>query len=109
MRSLAPLLAALALAGCATTANSHLTEGKAIADAWSAFGAASSTLDSLATQGVLNAKEKAIIKADGPKIEQALEAATAAYDASNDASAAANVTTATTLIAELVTIVGAHK
>ncbi len=102
-------LAALTLAACATTPSTHLSSGKALADAWAAFDAASVTLDALATQGVLTASEKAIIRADAPRIEQALSAATAAYDASNDASAAQNVAAASALIAQLIAVVGAHR
>lgn len=108
MRGLA-LLVALSLTACATTASTHLTEGKVLADAWSAFDATSVTLDGLAKAGSLNTSEKAIIEQDGPKVRDALNAATTAYEANNDATAAQNVTAATSLTAQLVAIVSAHK
>ena len=110
MRSTAAALAAgLLLAACATAPTTHLSEGKALADAWSTFDATAVTLDSLATAGVLTPAEKATIKADAPRIHDALKAATDAYDAGSDATAQQNVTLATSLIAQLVTIAGVHK
>lgn len=103
------ILAALSLAACATTPTTHMQQGKALADAWAAFDAASVTLDTLAKSGVLTASEKATIKTDIPLVHSALSAATAAYDTNNDASAAQNVATAGVLIAQLVAIAGAHK
>ena len=101
--------AGAALTACATTPSTHLGEGKALADAWSAFDAASTTLDGLATQGVLTAPEKATLRTVLPEVKTALESATSAYDANNDATAEQNVATATTLIAQLVAIVKVHQ
>ena len=108
-RALLGVAVAFSLTACATTPSTHLTEGKALADAWSAFDAASTTLDSLAKAGALSASEKATILADGPKVENALNAATTAYDASDDATAGQNIAAATGLITQLATIVSAHK
>lgn len=109
MRIAIATIVALSLAACATTPSSHLTEGKALADAWAAFDAASTTLDGLATSGVLTPAEKTTIKTDVPLIASSLNAATAAYDSNNDATAAQNVAQASSLIAQLVTIAGSHK
>jgi hypothetical protein len=109
MRHLIALGAALSLAACATTSNAHLSEGKALADAWSAFDGASTSLDSMAKAGQLTASEKDVIRTDGPMIQSALQSATSAYDANADATAAQNITQASTLIAQLVAIVSAHK
>jgi hypothetical protein len=100
---------ALALSACATTPAGHLSEGKALADTWSAFDAASVTLDALAKAGSLSASEKAVVRADAPRVRDALNAATAAYQTNNDASVQQNVATASSLIAQLGTIAGAHK
>lgn len=107
MRALS-LVLAISLTACATTPSTHLNEGKALADAWSAFDSASITLDSLQRSGVLNPTEKNIIRNDGPRIRDALNAATSAYASDNDATASQNVTAAATLIADLIVIVKAH-
>lgn len=108
MRAPVAIIAALSLAACATTPSSQVNEGKAIADAWSAFGAAASTLDGLAKAGVLTASEKVTIATDGAKIRDALNAATVAVDNNDNATASQNVATVTSLMVDLTAIVTAH-
>jgi len=92
------------VAGCATTANVHESEGKALAVAWSGLDAIALTLDTLRNAGKLGTNASAVAATDLGKARDALDAATTAYQSNNDASAQANVATATALIAELVTI-----
>ena len=108
MRALLIGAVALGLAACATTPATHLDQGKALAKAWVGFDGAAQTLDALAVQGVLTAPEKVVIASAVPKARAALEAATAAYDANQDATAQQNVATAAALTAQLILIVKAH-
>lgn len=109
MRRLIPLALAAALAACATTPATHLTEGKALADAWVTFDSAVLALDAYGAAGKLTASEKATVAQDAAKVRDGLRAASAAYSADQDATAAQNVSAVSTFLSELVTIAAAHK
>lgn len=108
MRAVALLAAGVLLAGCASTPGLHLDEGKAIAAAWTALDAASKALDPMVKAGATSKAQNALIAAETPKVIAALDAATTAYRAGDNAGAATNVAAATTLIVELAQIAGAH-
>jgi hypothetical protein len=104
MKVIAVSLAALALVGCATTPNVHLSEAKGLAASWAALDAIAVTLDGLATTHVLHGPQAATAAADLAKAQAVLTAATAAYNSGDNATAAQNVAAATVLITELVSI-----
>ena len=91
MRAFVIGVACLAIAGCATSSVS-LTEGKALADAWSGLNAASIAADAAVRTGALHGSAAAKVSTDLKDASAILTAATAAYHANEaDPSVAGDV------------------
>lgn len=102
---LLPIVAALALAGCATTGDARLTEGKALTDAWVALKTAAQVADGAVHTGALHGQNAAKVSADLKIADKALTDATALYQAGSDPTAL--VVAATGAIADIFAITGA--
>ena len=113
MRLLAPLclIATLGLMACATRGPStpadtpHMAAGKALKDVADTLRTAAQLADNAALFGLLHGPAAATVAADLKTAQQALDAASAAYQASDDSTAQADILIATTLVADITLIV----
>lgn len=94
----------LALAACATTGGTAVTEAKGTATAWTSLKAVAVTLDGLATSHVLHGQKALDVARDLQKATDALTAADDARKRGDSATAQQNVAVASALIATLITI-----
>lgn len=97
------LAAPVALEGCKTT-NPHLDEGKAIAASYSALNAAYTTADTLAKSGALHGPNAATVKSDLDQAKASLDAAETIYRTNSSADVSTQITSAASLIAQVLTI-----
>lgn len=115
MRIFAPFLVAatLGLMACSTFAPStdtpHMKAGKALKDLSDTVTAAAQVADSAAVSGLLHGQLAAEAADDLKKVQATLAAASAAYQASDDATVQADVVIATTLAADITLIVTQAK
>lgn len=99
--------AALALAACGTLSGpgvSPANQAQAIAASWSALGAASTAIDTLAKTGVLHGANATTAATDLNLAVQALQAATAAYNGGDNTTATSQIAAASVLIADIIAI-----
>lgn len=93
----------LSLGACATT-SPQVTAAQGLAAAWASLDAVANTLDGLATSKVLTGKNALTAATDLQTATTALQDATTAFNAGNNTTAQQEVTTATVLIAQLITL-----
>lgn len=105
MKAVAAILACGILAGCATSASTTITEGKALADAWASLSAAAQIADAAAKSGVLTGANAAKVSTDLKEADAVLTTATTAYQANQaDPSVAGDITTAAAVVVEILTL-----
>jgi len=104
---LALALAGALLAGCASTPGQSpsITEGKAIAGAWSSLKFAAETADAAVKAGVLKGDNARTVADDLTKAKDALSAADAIYAANHGADVSAQIAQAIALTSAVLNIV----